>query len=322
MLSTWLDSAIERFCSWHEYGRFLSLPWNVKGLIAIILVSIVCGSVGSLVVGNRMAFFSDALAHCAFAGVTLGYLMKLLLWPRAGDAADVWLVPLVMIGFGAGVALMIAFVREQTNLTSDTVIGIFFAGAIGFGALMFGALKRRAVLDPESFLFGGPHFVGYGNLVQLAFLGVLTIGVLLARYNQLVFISFNPSLARSRQIPLRLYNYAFVVLLALIVNLCLRSVGVLLINAMLIVPAATASNLSRNMRQMFWLTVGVSLAASVAGVWLSNNVEVPIGGGDPLELGAGGTIVVLSVLAFFASMAWPALRERLRRRRPAAPEAG
>jgi zinc transport system permease protein len=317
VLDRWLESLVVAAATGMDVP-----PFVVKAYIAVVLVGLICGSVGSLVVGNRMAFFSDALAHCAFAGITLGFLMKLLLWPGAGDAVNEWMVRLVMVGFGAGVALMIAFVREQTNLTSDTVIGIFFAGAIGFGALMFGALKRRAVLDPDTFLFGSPHMVSYSNLVQLALLSLLTVGVLLARYNQLVFISFNPSLARSRRIPLRLYNYAFVVLLALIVNLCLSAVGVLLINAMLVVPAATASNLSRNMRQMFWLTVAVSLATSVAGVWLSNNVELPIGGGEPLELGAAGTIVVLSVLAFFASMAWPGLRERWLKRRPAAPETG
>src|SRR5262245_31074786 len=189
MFTQWLDRAIDGFTQLFPPLTFFNLSWNVRGTLAVLLVSVACGAVGSLVVGNRMAFFSDALAHCAFAGITLGYLVKLLVWRGAGETADVWLVPLVMVSFGALVGVMIAFVREQTNLTSDTVIGIFFAGAIGFGSLMFGALKRRTTLDPDAFLFGSPHLVSYGNLIQMALLGLLTVGVLLARYNQLVFIS-------------------------------------------------------------------------------------------------------------------------------------
>src|SRR5262249_46569243 len=127
--------------------------------------------------------------------------------------------------------------------------------------------------------------------------------VLIFRYNQFVMASFNPSLARSRNIPLRLCNYLFVVLLALIVNLCLRAVGVLLINAMLVVPAAAAANVSRNLRQMFWGSVLISVISGVAGLWLSNTVRLPIGRGTPIDLEPSGAIVVLSVLTFFATMA-------------------
>src|SRR5262245_46077976 len=106
-MSTWLDSAIQRFCDWFEYGTFLSLSWNVKGLIASILVSLVCGAVGSLVVGNRMAFFSDALAHCAFAGISLGFLTALASGvTKQGEFAP-YVTP-VMVAFGVVVGLLIA----------------------------------------------------------------------------------------------------------------------------------------------------------------------------------------------------------------------
>src|SRR5262245_36831234 len=121
----------------------------LKAFLALVLVSVICGSVGSLVIGNRMAFFSDAIAHCAFAGITLGVLLLILTRPGARIEDDDWLVPGVFVSFGVVIGVMIAFVREKTSLANDTVIGIFFAGAIGFGAILFGALAPRVRLSPE-----------------------------------------------------------------------------------------------------------------------------------------------------------------------------
>jgi zinc transport system permease protein len=310
VLTTWLRQAIEAFANQFPDGSFFYYALNVRGLVAVILVSLICGAVGSLVVGNRMAFFSDALAHCAFAGVTLGLLLGLV-----GNASDegvfyYWGLPAIMVGFGIGVGVAIAFVREKTALASDTVIGVFFAGAIGFGAMLYKALSRRSFANPESFLLGNLVSVEESDLILLFALGVLTALVLLWMYNRLVFVSFNPSLARSRNISQRLCSYLFIVLLAMIVNLSLKAVGSLLINALLIVPAATAGNLCRNMRQLFWTTIGLSLFAGVVGQWLSFEVRIPLDRGERLLFGPSGTIVVITVVLFFASMAAGAVLRR------------
>lgn len=302
MLTFWLEQTIDTLARQFPPDNFFHYTYNIRALLAVILVSLICGAVGSLVVGNRMAFFSDALAHCSFAGIALGFLTALLL---AIDTENNFVnaAILVMVVFGILVGLAIAYVREKTSLASDTVIGVFFAGAIGFGAMMLKGIGRRSYFNPESFLFGAdPITVGEGDLLFLLALALLTVLFLTVLYNQLLFTSFNPSLARSRNIRLRLCNYLFIALLALIVNLCLKTVGALLINALLIVPAATANNLSRNMRQMFWLTTGLSLFVGVVGQWLSFAVRIPVGPGDPLSFGSAGTIVVLSVLLFFVSM--------------------
>jgi zinc transport system permease protein len=165
--------------------------------------------------------------------------------------------------------------------------------------------------SPENMMFGSVFYVGVGDLLLLLGLAILTAFVIGLRYNQLVFASFNPSLARSRQIPVRLLNYVFIVLLGVIVNVCIQAVGILLINAMLIVPAAAAVNLSRNLRQMFWLTIVMSLLAGLGGILLSINFR-PHFGGIVVQLGAGGCIVLLSVLFFAMSML---LSPRLRRAR-------
>ncbi len=283
----------------------------VKSSVVIVLVCLICGSVGSLVIGNRMAFFSDALAHCAWAGITLGILVTLLFGISERDPIHEWLGPTVMILFGALVGIGIAFVRDRTTLASDTVIGVFFAGAIGFGAILYGAFRKLGgKTDPEQFLFGSPHFVEISDLLRLVALAVIAAIILGRFYNQFIFASFNASLARSRRIPLVLQNYIFIVLLAMIVNICLRAVGVLLINAVLIVPAATAANLSRNIRQMFWWTIGVSVVGGIGGLWLSMFLTLPLPGNNRLELGTNGCIVVLFVLSFFLSIILAGVRHK------------
>lgn len=302
MGTQWLNDAIKQLADLAPEGTFLHETFNIRSLMAVILVCVICGAVGSLVVGNRMAFFSDALAHCAFAGVALGLLIGLVLRAAKDSGYYSWGIPLIMVVFGVFVGIAIAFVREKTSLANDTVIGVFFAGAIGIGAMFFKALNTKAFITPENFLFGDPLLVSPEEMIFLFILALVTLAILYIYYNQLLFTSFNPSLARSRQISQRVCNYLFIVLLALIVNLCLKTVGALLINALLIVPAATAANLARNMRQMFWYSILICLFAGIMGSWLSWSVSIPDGSKDGIAFGSSGAIVVLCVTLFFLSM--------------------
>jgi zinc transport system permease protein len=287
---------------WHGY--------ELGALLAIVLIGGVCGMVGALVVGNRMAFFSDAMAHCAFAGISLGLIIAFAMgFTPASDELS-WFLPVVMAAFGALVGVGIAFVRENTDLANDTVIGVFFAGAVGFGAMIIQAFSTRRAFNAEQFLFGGPAYVRPIDLLVLAVLLVLTALLFHWKYNQFALASFNPSLARSRGVPVALNNYLFVLLLALIVNFSISAVGVLLINALLIVPAATATNLSANMRQMFRYTLGLSLLTGLVGLFLSQTVSLQLGPGEPRQFGISGTIVTVGVVLFALSMAVPPLRRR------------
>lgn len=301
----WMTEAINRVAELFPAGTWMNFPPNVRAMLVIAIVSVLCGAVGSLVVGNRMAFFSDALAHCAFAGITLGLITAL----AVGADEKSLLIPLVMVAFGVLVGLAIVFIRERTGLANDTVIGVFFAFAVGFGGMLFGGLQSRTSLNPESFMFGSPLFVHEQDILALVILGIVLAVVLVRRYNHFVLASFNPNLARSRQVPIRWCGYLFIVVLALIVNLSIRTVGVLLINAMLVVPAATAANFGRNLRQMFWSSILFGLAAGIGGLWISNTVTLRVGSSD-LEFGPAGTVVVLSVLLFFASVVWKSIADR------------
>ncbi len=280
-----VEEAAESFSEWWG-GGFLGSRANVMALASVVLVSLVCGVVSSLVVSNRMAFFGDALAHCAFAGVGLGLLLYYLEW------LGIEAILAVMILFGILVGVLIAYVRSQTSLASDTVIGVFFAGAMGFGAVLLQYVGKYTRFGPEEFVFGTPFGATGHELFLLLLLLAGTVVLFWRLYNRLVFASFNPSLARSRNFPVELGNYAFIVLLALVVNLCLKVVGALLINALLILPAAAAANLARNLRQFFWLSTTLSLLAGLSG-WLLSH---------PLDQGGGGMIVLVGVGVFFVSM--------------------
>lgn len=306
-----LDGWIRWFCGWWPDYTFFNLEFNVRMLLAIVMVALVCGAIGSMMVANRMAFFSDALAHCAFAGVALGLLFAILSKIQVKDFTE-WIF-LIMVIFGITIGLGIAWVREKTSLASDTVIGVFFAGAMGFGAMLMTATGGRG-FSLESFLFGSPQAALAEHLLILLGLVIITALFLYWNYNYLVFTSFNTSLARSRRVPIRLCNYLFIALLGLIINVCLQIVGALLINGLLIVPAATAANLSRTMRQMFWWSIGLCQLVGLGGIFLSWEISIPDPAqAAPIKFGVSGTIVVLSVLLFFLSMiVGPRFRDRLR----------
>ena len=303
MLTT-LTNLLENFVDWLTLfaaeDSMWRLPFVIYGCLAIVLVSLISGSVGSLVVSNRMAFFSDALAHCAFAGVALGLLIAIVLGVE-DEGFRHW-ITLIRVGFGVIFGLLIAYVHEKSSLPSDTVIGVFFAGALGLGAIFAKVVRNKRIFDLENFIFGSPVTVGPEDLLWLILLLLLTVVFLLFCYNALIFGSFNSSLARSRKVPARLARYLFVVLLGIIVNLCQQTVGILLINGLLIVPAATASNLSGNLRQLLWRSIAIALFCGVAGLLLSLEINHHLAG-RRVEIGISGTVLVLSVVMFALSLA-------------------
>ena len=307
----WLVDVVNQIGS--LWGADSISTFDLGGRLAVILVGLTCGLVGSLVVGNRMAFFSDAMAHTAFAGLGITLLGAIVL-VGARQARDLdpyyWLIPLVMASIGAMVGLTMAYVREQTGLANDTVIGVFFALSIGVGAMLLPQLPRWA--DPDQLLFGSAIFTTDTDLLTLIGMLAVTATIVTLKYNSWVFASFNASLACSRGIPTVLNNYLFVVLLAIVVNLSIKSVGVLLINALLVVPAAAAANVATNLRQFFWVTIAGSVASSIIGYELSDRLAIPLGTGDPLRFGTGGTIVVVCVAWFFATMTYAGFRRGIK----------
>ena len=218
----------------------------MKGVLAVVLVCLLCGMVGSLVVGNRMAFFTDAMAHCAFAGVALGFL-SVVLAGRPDNGTIAWVVPLVMVAFGvAGRRRRSSTSASRPGWPTTRSSACSSPGASASARCSSRSLQRDEHVQPrERSCSATCCSSATSDLLYPARRWRCSSWPLFVwRYNQLVFASFNPSLARTRADDAsRLNNYLFIVLLALIVNLSIKAVGALLINALLVVPAAAAANL-------------------------------------------------------------------------------
>ncbi len=306
-----LDAALDAIAKAAPEGSFFSAATDLRALVALVLVSLTCGAIGPLVVGGRLAFFSDAMAHCAFASVSVGFILFTfgLAGVRPVEEFWDWVTP-VMIGFALLVGYAIAVTRERTGLSSDTVIGIFFAFAIGLAAMLRKLMSNRRLFSLEDVLFGDPLLVRSQDVVYLGVLLVVTWVGLSLMFNSLFLAGFNTSLALSRRVRLGLVQRLFILLLAVVVTLCVRTVGVLLINALLVVPAATAANLSRNLRQMFWLSVCFCLASALLGQFIVWETYVYR---KDISLGTPGVIILVSVALFVGSaLVGPWLQRRAR----------
>ena len=257
-----------------------------QALLGLLLLTPRAAVLGVEVINFRMAFFSDAIGHSAFAGVALGLILAVN--PRLS-------MPL----FGVLVGLAVMVVRRKSNLSADTAIGIVFSAVVAFGLAVVSRASGVA-RDMQQFLYGDILTISEG---EIAFLGLLFLGMLLFQavgYNRLLAIALNPVMARVHGIRVALWQYLFAGLLALVVMFSVWAVGVLLVTAMLIVPAATARNLARTAGGMFWWALLVGISSGFAGLTLSAQ--------DWLATSSGATIILVSCCWFAASCVWAALR--------------
>ena len=257
-----------------------------QALLGLLLLTPLAAVLGVEVINFRMAFFSDAIGHSAFAGVALGLILAVN--PRLS-------MPL----FGVLVGLAVMVVRRKSNLSADTAIGIVFSAVVAFGLAVVSRASGVA-RDMQQFLYGDILTISEG---EIAFLGLLFLGMLLFQavgYNRLLAIALNPVMARVHGIRVALWQYLFAGLLALVVMFSVWAVGVLLVTAMLIVPAATARNLARTAGGMFWWALLAGISSGFAGLTLSAQ--------DWLATSSGATIILVSCCWFAASCVWAALR--------------
>lgn len=255
-----------------------------QALLAVLLLAPMTAALGVSVVTFRMAFFSDAIGHSAFAGVALGLLFSL--------------DPLfTMPAFGVLVGLCIMAVRRGSLLSADTSIGIVFSAVVAFGLAVVSRTPGMA-RSMTQFLYGDILTVSPAELGFLALLAPVLLIFAVVGYNRLLLIALNPVMAGAQGVRVAVWQYAFAALLSLVVMMAVRAVGVLLVTALLIVPAATARNLARTAGGMFWWAQAVALFSGVTGLLLSAQ--------SWLGTASGATIILVSCLCFLAS----ALRAR------------
>ena len=234
-----------------------------SALLAILLLTPLLALLGTMAVNRRMAFFSDALGHSALAGVGLGMLLGL-----QNELIS-------MIVFGILWALAISHINRTGGESADTIISVFSSTGIAVGLLI---LSGNGTFAKYSYLLAGDVLaVKPQNLLGLLIALPLGVGAWVALYNKLLLTAVNPALAQSRGINTKWVEYAFVALVAVAVMLSIRWVGVLLINALLILPAAAARNISRTARQHAAFSVLIGLFSGVAGLVAAYHLGTGVG---------------------------------------------
>lgn len=227
-----------------------------NAFFAILLLAPLFGLMSTMIVTGRMSFFSDALGHSAFTGIAIGCI--------CGVAAPTWVAVIFSVVF----ALLFSYVRSRSNHTADTLIGVFSSTAVALG-IFIATLGGSSFTKYNRYLIGDilsvtPTQIG---LLFLVLLGVLVFWVLFS--NHLTLVSVHPQLASSRGIKPWLMQTIFTVAIAVVVTLAISWVGLLILNSLLVLPAASARNISRNLRQYHGISVLFALAAGIGGLCLS-----------------------------------------------------
>jgi zinc transport system permease protein len=237
---------------------FEMLHWEFmqNALIALLLLCPLLGLASTMIVTGKMSFFSDALGHSAFTGIAIGCI--------CGVAAPTWVAVIFSVVF----SLLFCFVRSRSNQAADTLIGVFSSTAVALG-IFIATLGGGSFTKYNKYLIGDilsvtPAEIGMLFLVLIA---VLVFWVLCA--NRLTLTAIHPQLASSRGIPVGLSQTLFVTAIAVVVTLSISSVGLLILNSLLVLPAASARNISRNLRQYHGFSVLFALVAGIGGLTIS-----------------------------------------------------
>jgi ABC-type Mn2+/Zn2+ transport system permease subunit len=253
----------------------LEFEFMQRAMLAVVLVGIVSAVVGAFVVVRGMAFVGDALAHASFAGVAAAFALGVSIYLGALVAA-------------VATALGIAFISQRGRLRFDTAIGVLFVGAFALGIVIVSRQDNYTV-DLFSFVFGNVLGVSWEDLWLMAGMGGFVVAVIALFYKELLFTSYDAVVAEAAGIPTRAIEYGLMALIALSTVVALQAVGIVLVIAMLVTPAATASLLVRRLHQIIFVGAGVAVSSAVIGLYVSYHAEV-----------ASGAAIVLVATSLFA----------------------
>jgi manganese/iron transport system permease protein len=241
----------------------LALGFFVRALVASMMVGVVCAVVGTYVVLRGVAFIGDAIAHAAFPGVVAAFMLSIPFYVGAAIAA-------------VGTAVAIGFVTKRAGIRQDTAIGVLFAGTFAFGVFLFSTIDGY-VADLFSFLLGNVLAIGTEDLVGLLVLGLLVLLIVALLWKELLYATFDPLGAAASGIRVGRLEYLFLALVALTIVVSLQAVGIILVVAMLVTPAATAQMVTVRFTRLMVVAALIGIASSVLGLYLSYWLDVASG---------------------------------------------
>ncbi|ARV62279.1 ABC transporter permease [Nostocales cyanobacterium HT-58-2] len=270
----------------HELVTLLQFPFMQRAIAGAVLMGILGGLLGSFVTLRQLSFFSHAVGHAALIGVALGVLLQL---------NPTWmLLPFTLI-FG----LVVLYFIEKTDLGSDSVLSIVLSGALAIGVILSSLIQGyRGNL--MSVLFGDILAIDLTDLILTLLVLIGSSLFLLSTLRQQILLTLNPAVAKVQGIPVQWYRYGFVVLLSLAVAVAIKAVGVLLVNAFLVIPASTAKLMSHHFNFFLLLSVIVGSISSIAGIIVSGL----------FNFASGPSIVLVQFLAFLAVFSWVKIRTK------------
>jgi ABC-type Mn2+/Zn2+ transport system permease subunit len=273
------------------YGIF------VRSLAAVALVGTVCAVIGTFVVLRGLAFIGDAISHAAFPGVVIAFMLGAGFYLGAAMAA-------------VATAVAITWITRRSQLRADTTIGVLFAGSFALGIFLYSTIEGY-VGDLFAFLVGNVLAISAGDLIGLTVLSAIVLAVVAAFWKELLYATFDPLGSAAAGLPVSALEYMFLVLVALAIVISLQAVGIILVVAMLVTPAATAQLLTVRFGWLMALAVAVGVGSSVLGLYLS----------FWLDVASGATIVLVQSLGFVVALVIGPrsglLARRVERRSPA-----
>jgi manganese/iron transport system permease protein len=233
----------------------LAYSFFLRAMAASVIVGLVCAVVGSYIVLRGLAFMGDALSHAAFPGVVVAFMIQGPFYLGASIAA-------------IGTALGIGWVTRQGRVRSDTAIGVLFVAMFALGIFLFSTIPNY-VGDLFGFLFGDVLGISFGDLISLAVLALLVIGTVALLWKELLFATFDPLGAAASGLRVGLLDYMLLTLIALTIVISLQAVGIVLVVAMLVTPAATAQLVSKSFGRLVLIAALVGVISPIVGLYLS-----------------------------------------------------
>lgn len=286
----WLREGLASLAGDGYLPSVLFYEFVTNALLCALVIGPLLGAVGTMVVAKRMAFFSQAIGNAALTGVAIGVLI-----------GESYTAPYVsLFSFCILFGILLNYTKSRTRMSSDVLIGVFLSISLALGAsllLFVSARVNTHIL--ESILFGSILTVNDLDMNVLLVVAAITVAVGLPLYNRMLLASLNPQLAQVRGVNVQAIEYVFILLVTILTVACVKIVGAVLVEALLLIPAATARNLCRSLRSFVWTTMVIATFCCIVGILVPMQWDIPVP--------SGGAIVLVAAVCFVLSVVLRAL---------------
>ena len=267
----------------------LQYTFMLNALMAGLIIGPLLGMVGTAVVAKRMAFFSTAIGNSALTGIAIGIYIDQV---QGNPFSHPYVT---LFAFAILFAIFLNFTKNRSAMSNDTLIGVFLAASLAVGStLMLSVTRTVNIHILDKYLFGDILAAESSDITVLLVVAVITIGTILYSFNNIIIGGLNPALARVRKVPVMKLDYLFVILIALITVASVKIVGSVLVEALLVIPAAAARNISRSLKTFMIYSIIIATFSTVMGIFIpmQYNLKIP----------SGGAIIIIATLIFITTL--------------------